>query len=865
MSRTGCRRWQIGLTVLLLTFIVSACRTIDVTEDATVPSDTTIVVIEEAEEAGNGYVVMDMGLDEFEPRVRSYDVIHTALDLRFDFPNEVLNGMATHRLSPLSDGLDTLHFDAADMDIHHVILRHSDGFADTLVFRYVNQDLTALLVEPLAASDTVEVSIEYAAHPNRSEQVLGLHFVDGPGVDASNPTQVWTLSQPEDGRYWFPHWDYPNDFMTFEIALTVPQSMKAFANGVLTESSNVGGGLRRDVWLLEQPHVSYLTAIAVGEFAIVSDTLHRADGTYIPLQYIVEPEFAPHAHLVFGETPRMLEVLENRTGVRYPWPNYRQVAVREFTAGGMEHTTLSTMTSTLQHDPRAHLDYTGRDLIAHEAIHQWFGNLLTGQDWAHLSINEGFASYFEEVYLEDAHGVEKAQEHAISDLNTYLAEAQRYRRPIIWYGYEDPYQQYDRHTYQKAARVLNQLRFELGEEAWWSGIRRFTRENQHRNVNAGDLRRAMEVASSRDLEWFFDQWFHSPGHPELLVTQSFDDVRGLYSIRVRQTHDTTSVPVFRFDADFVVHYAEREPYVERVTVTTADTTFRIATAGEIAFVRFDHGNELLADITVEKPLDEWISQSTRSSEMAARYHAVRNLAARSESEGVAEALMGVLNDRSDYVRMHAAQALSAHASRHDVQERLVRGVSTDASSRVRNAAIVALRGEEDVSGLRQILADALRDSSYVVTATAAAEYARRYPSEAAEALRPLFELQSWRSTVETALVGALAPLADDAAFGYIASRLEPQRPALERAAAVRALPAALSASSGRHSQVTQLLDRAMSDVNVDVRLTAARVAADERLTPQRTRIEGLLVGETSERVRAALQTLLEPGIEDDVE
>jgi aminopeptidase N len=845
----------IGLAFFLLT----GCRTTHLVDEVPPARDTTVAVIDVPEEDADRYVVMDMGTDDFQPRLRSYDVVHTALDLRFDFPAEVLHGTATHRLSPLSGGLDSLHFDAADMDIHYVTLRHQDGFIDTLTFRYEDQALTVFTIEPLATADTVEVSIEYAAHPNRSEDVLGLHFVDGPGIDPSNPTQAWTLSQPEDGRYWFPHWDYPNDFMTFEIAMTVPGSMLALANGELRHSERVGEGLRRDVWVLDRPHVSYLTAFAVGEFAVVPDTMHRTDGTFVPLQYIVEPAYAEHAHLVFGETPRMLEVMENRTGVRYPWPNYRQVAVREFTAGGMEHTTLSTMMSTLQHDSRAHLDYTGRDLIAHEAIHQWFGNLLTGKDWAHLSINEGFASYFEEVYLEDAHGVDKAQEHAIEDMNTYFAEAARFRRPVIWYGYEDAYQQYDRHTYQKAARVLNQLRFELGEDAWWNGIRRFTRNHRHQNVDAEDLRRSMEAASGEDLGLFFDQWFYSPGHPELSVTHSFDDVRGLYNIRVQQVHDTTEVPVFHFDAEFLVHYAERDPYIERVRVSTADTTFRVGTAGEIAFVRFDHGNELLAEISVEKPVSEWIAQATMSSEMAARYHAVRHLSEIEDRVLAHAPLLRALSDPSDYVRMHAARGLAADARNDRIARALLGAASSDASSRVRNAALQALRSAPNDDRIRNVLRDALHDSSYVVTATAVNDYARRYPSDAVAATRHLFDLDSWRSTVETALIEALAQQDDAEAFAYVESRLEPQRPTAERGAAVRALTTVVETNTERSARVHELVDRALEDVSAIVRLSAARALADQVLAFDRERIESRLGIESSERVRAALQALLEDG------
>ncbi|MFW5972930.1 MAG: M1 family metallopeptidase, partial [Bacteroidota bacterium] len=584
MNAIAISGWLSWPSVLIAVILMGGCASARVGDipAGTFPSSVPDTLVGEQPTEEAIYTVLGQQADEFQARERLYDIFHTTLDLRFDFENQTLHGVASHRLMPLAAGTDSLHFDAADMDIHYVTLTH-DEWTDTLMFRHREDALAAFPIEALSPADTVDVAIAYTAHPLRSQQVRGLHFVDGPDVDPSLPTQVWTLSQPEDGRYWFPTWDYPNDFMSFTIRMTVPERFDTYANGDLIGQRS-RSGMRTDTWHLAQPQVSYLAAFAVGEFAAVADTFFRADSSYVPLEYIVEPEFEEFAMLNFGETRRMLQVFEHQFGLRYPWSNYKQVAVREFTAGGMEHTTLSTMSSALQVDDRAVLDYTGRNLIAHELAHQWLGNLLTSENWAHLALNEGFAQYFEEVYLEEAYGPDHAQELAITNLEAYLAEAQTIRRPIIWYGYDDPYEVYDRHTYNKAARVLNQLRFEVGEDAWWHGIQGYVRDNRHQNVDATDLQRSMEEASGRSLEGFFRQWFHSPGHPELLVEQGPARETGLYEIRIQQVQDTSAVPVFEFDVEFEVYYRYRQPYRGRVRIASADTTIRIGTAGEVGYV-----------------------------------------------------------------------------------------------------------------------------------------------------------------------------------------------------------------------------------------------------------------------------------------
>ena len=812
------------LAVAVIALLPAGCATTDITENPNVmPPDTTVG--SQAIASERMYRVLESGLDTFEPEVRSYDILHTRLQLSFDLPSEELHGIATHRLTPREGHLDSLFFHARFLDIHSVTLTHA-GWTDTLRVSHFDNGFSARPVEPLRAFDTVNVAIDYTANPRRSESILGIHFVDGSGDDPSLPTQVWTLSQPEDARFWFPTWDKPDDFMTFEIELTVPDSLDAFANGELI-SSFVEGGMRTNVWRLNQPHVPYLTAFAVGRYEAVPDSFRRADGTVVPLQYIVEPEYAPYAYLIFGETPRMIEVFEDRLGVRYPWPNYRQVTAQQFTAGGMEHTTLSTMSSRLQVDSRAHLDYSGRDLIAHELVHQWFGNLVTSADWANLALNEGFASYMEEVYLADAHGEDAAQVHAISDLRGYMRQAQSLRRPIIWFGYSDPYDLYDSHTYQKAARVLNMLRFELGEAAWWDGVNAYLEEHRHQNTTAHDLQRVMEAASGRDLSTFFEQWFHSPGHPELIVDQRAADA--FYEVRIHQVQDATAFPIFNFDLPYVVSYAGREPHEGRLRVETADTTLRIATAGEIDYVQINPNLEVLAEVQTRKPLKEWMAQARFGRGVAARIEAVTVLSELERTPEIRQTLVSALHDEYDFVRMSALAGLSRDvADDAEVRRVVAMRALDDESARMRAAAVSALAdAPADDPLAATAIKDALHDSSYAVVASGVAVTADRNPTAFSQEVAHLYELASWQGRVETALLAASASFDVDERYReFVERQTNAARPANVRLAAVRAVAALAERGALDVDAASRVFNRLLQDVDQRVRSAAEASAAE---------------------------------------
>jgi len=133
----------------------------------------------------------------------------------------------------------------------------------------------------------------------------------------------------------------------------------------------------------------------VGKFVEIHDSYGD-----LPVNYYVLPKYAKDAHLSFSKTPDMLRFFEDKLGIPYPYEQYAQVTVVDFIAGGMENTSITTLTERTLHDEAAHLTERSDGLVAHELAHQWFGDLLTCRDWANTWLNEGFASYLDPLYAE---------------------------------------------------------------------------------------------------------------------------------------------------------------------------------------------------------------------------------------------------------------------------------------------------------------------------------------------------------------------------------------------------------------------------------------------------------------------------------
>ena len=216
---------------------------------------------------------------------------------------------------------------------------------------------------------------------------------------------------------------------------------------------------RRFVGFRISRHVNYLVSLVAGYFKGLEDKLRD-----IPLGFYTAPSQFEQAANSFMDTKAILEFYEQETGVAYPWDKYYSVCVQGYPYGGMENTSVTTLTSRTLHRKETENIYTTRHLDAHEVAHQWFGDLVTCKDWSHLWLNEGFATYYTELY----------EEHKLSRDHMLFNMWQKAdgilknndEKPIVWRGYNLPWEQFDYRVYPKGAWVLHMLRSQLGPELY---------------------------------------------------------------------------------------------------------------------------------------------------------------------------------------------------------------------------------------------------------------------------------------------------------------------------------------------------------------------------------------------------------------
>lgn len=354
-----------------------------------------------------------------------------------------------------------------------------------LRFARGRERLSVTLSRPAGAGESRTVEVVYHGAPRR-----GIRFYPERG-------QVYTVFSTSQ---WMPCVDAPEDRAALRMELVLPAGLANVGNGRLVARRALPGGRAAYVWREDAPAPTYVFGFAAGRFRESSGRRGR-----LRLRYLAEGLSDEELRRAFRETAGMIEFYEERSGVRYAGPVYTQVL-----AQGSIDQEMSGFTVMHEGYGREVLaDERAVWLGAHELAHQWWGNMVTCRDWTHFWLNEGMASFMAAAYRERRFG----RELYARDIEEYRANYERVRaagkdRSLVFPDWRNPTAEDRTLVYDKGAYVLHLLRGQMGERAFWGGLRRYTREHFGRSVTTADFQRSMERAAGRDLSEFFDAWVY---------------------------------------------------------------------------------------------------------------------------------------------------------------------------------------------------------------------------------------------------------------------------------------------------------------------------------------------------------------------
>ncbi len=607
---------------------------------------------------------------------REKDMIHMALDIEVDIHEGRISGSVSHTFTPYSSVYQKVSFDSDRTTIHGVSLN-----GKSLDFQLNGPKLWIKLDRSYSWEDTITVKIDYTSYPT-----MGFYFVRPDSSYPDKKLQGWTQGEDTDNHFWVPMHDYPNDKMTWECKITVEESLTAISNGELI-SNKKKDGKRIFHWKENIPNVTYLLSVAVGDFKQIKD---EWDG--IPVNYwVYQHHDRDDALRSFGKTPAMMDFFSDITGIRYPFEKYDQIIIEDFMWGGMENVTSTHQSDRTMHPERVRPIRSSDGLVAHELAHQWYGDYLTTRNWANAWLNEGFATYLELLWTEHESGIELAEFERLGNLGATVWADRAYRRPTVQPNYFNSIELFDSNIYAKGSVILNMIRRYLGDEAFFRGLKNYTKTNMAKNVETLDLKKAFEVTTGKNLDWFFEQWVYKPGLPEITASYRYNRRSKLVTLTLKQTQNVETSSLFKLPMTVVIDDGNISRH--DIFFDHEEDTFTFHSEMDPLMVIVDEGQQIPKRLKFEKKTNELLYQLQNAPAPNDRIWAARELKESHSTKIIHKALVDMLNNEPRwYVRQECANTYNKLKPRNGETDLIVAYEGQD--DRVKRSIINALREYE---------------------------------------------------------------------------------------------------------------------------------------------------------------------------
>lgn len=348
---------------------------------------------------------------------------------------------------------------------------------------------------------------------------------------------------PDRASNYIPCIDHPYDKATVDFIIIAPSHYEVVASGYLVEESHLQGDMKLTRWKEEVPLATKVMAFGAADFDI------RLAGVTenIPVWTYVFKENRQEGFYDYSAGIKPVTFFSQLIG---PYPYEKLANVQSKTIfGGLENASCIFYSENS-------VTGNGKDegLMTHEIAHQWFGNSVTENDWHHIWLSEGFATYLTSVYMEMNYGKDRFVFEMKSDREQVIKYYLRSQKPVIDTTVTNLMRLLSPNSYQKGAWVLHMLRHELGDKLFWEGIRSYYEKYRNKNALTDDFERVMEKVSGKDLGVFFHQWLYIAGQPDLKITSGPSLKKGTTDITIEQKQEY----LFRFPLELLINSQEGE-------------------------------------------------------------------------------------------------------------------------------------------------------------------------------------------------------------------------------------------------------------------------------------------------------------------
>jgi aminopeptidase N len=454
----------------------------------------------------------------------SFDVLHYRLDLNFPYVSSAFSGMMTATCLSNEEGLEEVSLHMVDLTMDSVLAQ-----GERVSAIQTSEEIEIPLGGPVAYGDTFTVAIAYHGAP----EYQGFYFYE---------MCAFTFSQPVYARRWFPCYDVPWDKATVELHITVPKGVEVASVGLLEEREvSQDGAFETFHWKSRDPMSTYLVCVTMSdEYARWSDWYITPQGDSIEIAYYIFQRDSAAATRDFVNMVEAMELFSDLFGP-YPFEKYGMAEIEPAPFGGMEHQTMTTISSSWVRGDRSR-EYG----LVHELAHMWWGDVVTLDEWPAIWLNEGFAVYSEALWAENHIGLAEFRGYMEYSKGVYLDRTRDRDFPI----YDpDPLFHYGI-TYKKGGWVLHMLRHVVGDDNFFTALNTYYETYKYGNASIEEFQTICETLSGMDLDWFFQEWIYDMGYPKVQYSWSSRALQsGSYEVTLSLYQYHSEGPIFRMPLD----------------------------------------------------------------------------------------------------------------------------------------------------------------------------------------------------------------------------------------------------------------------------------------------------------------------------
>ncbi|MFO7895716.1 MAG: M1 family aminopeptidase [Candidatus Cloacimonadales bacterium] len=496
-----------------------------------------------------------------------FDILHYDISMAIDDQENYLTGTVVTTILAESE-MSEMIFELEELEVDNVLV--NGNLAD-----YTHEaGLIIIELDEISVDETFTTTVSYYGFPAICPQPypLGMFFSE---------SGIFTISDPNASRYWWPCYDHPWDKAVVDLQITIRDDWEVASNGIRDEIEVHDDGTRTHHWSGSNPMATYLVSIVAREFSELHDMYEE-----IPIHNFVYPSHETAALEDFSNLPLMMATFSQLFG-EYPFEKYGNAVTNFTTYGAMEHQTMTTLSSYMIDG-----NHSYEEIIAHELAHQWFGNSLTCLTWKDIWLSEGFATYSEALYVEQWQGYAEMLEYVQQSIQNYY---KNWAGNTAYTTYDPPYSNiFNPSTYEKPASVLHMLRLITGDEIFFEILQTYYQTFQHGNVITEDFIQVAQEVSGQDLQQFFQQWIYQPGLPKIDYAYFIsNDPNTPQMLTYAQTSCANANTEFEIIAPIKVNYAASYDSLQIVAAPQITETISMLSSVNYQSIEFDPDSWIL--------------------------------------------------------------------------------------------------------------------------------------------------------------------------------------------------------------------------------------------------------------------------------